>query len=116
MAGKLRPNEPQYNYLVYRASLDGHVCELTYEDYINMVGSPCSYCGGVINWENYSKKEYNYTKAYFIDRKNNDLGYTVDNSVACCPTCNRCKSKMSHIEFINLCNKIANGPLAKELK
>jgi hypothetical protein len=34
-----------------------------------------------------------------IDRRDNELGYTVTNSVPCCPACNVAKAKMNEAEF-----------------
>lgn len=43
-----------------------------------------------------------------IDRINNDLGYTVENSVTCCETCNKMKHAYDYTFFINHINKIYN--------
>lgn len=42
-----------------------------------------------------------------IDRKNNSLGYTTDNSVPCCTVCNRMKMAMNYEEFIEHVSRIA---------
>jgi hypothetical protein len=42
-----------------------------------------------------------------IDRLVNDGGYSAENSVPCCWTCNRMKSDMSAADFLRLCRAIA---------
>ena len=59
---------------------------------------PCYYCGGV---SQRVAGEYNG-----IDRLDNELGYTLDNIVACCGTCNRMKFQMNEYEFKNHIMKI----------
>ena len=36
-----------------------------------------------------------------IDRKNNDMGYTINNCVSCCSKCNYLKGSLNYKEFIN---------------
>lgn len=43
-----------------------------------------------------------------IDRKDNELGYDLDNIVPCCKMCNRMKNIFHHDDFINQCAKIYN--------
>ena len=42
-----------------------------------------------------------------IDRKNNDMGYRLDNCVSCCTLCNRRKGGMEYAEFITWILKAA---------
>lgn len=44
-----------------------------------------------------------------IDRKDNNVGYTVKNSVPCCLICNRAKSSLTYREFKNYIKRIKNG-------
>jgi hypothetical protein len=53
-----------------------------------LVGRPCHYCG-------FSKKPYNG-----IDRVNNTQGYTTENCVPCCSTCNHAKGALSMNDFM----------------
>lgn len=41
-----------------------------------------------------------------IDRKNNNLGYILENCVSCCKTCNRMKSDMTYDDFLIHIDKI----------
>lgn len=42
-----------------------------------------------------------------IDRRENDKGYTVENSVPCCATCNRAKFSLATPEFIAWIQRVA---------
>lgn len=64
----------------------------------------CFYCGTSPSTKLIRKGE---TFLYSgIDRLNSRLGYTTDNTVPCCATCNRMKSDMSYGEFILHIQKI----------
>jgi hypothetical protein len=54
----------------------------------------CVYCGDVI-------------KSAGIDRVDSSKGYTIENSVPCCSTCNFMKLRMSVTDFIHKCNQIS---------
>ena len=42
-----------------------------------------------------------------IDRADNDLGYTPDNSVPCCSLCNRMKGGLSSVDFVDQSHRIS---------
>lgn len=42
----------------------------------------------------------------FIDRADNNLGYTKENSVPCCSECNFCKGTLSKDKFLDLVRKV----------
>jgi len=88
-----------YNSYKYRANKRILLFELTLEEFTNIRNNPCLYCGK----ENKEKTHQNG-----IDRKNNTVGYTIENSVACCGGCNYMKGELNNIEFIEQCKKIAN--------
>lgn len=83
-------------------------CELTLEDYKSFTKLPCYYCNDPINWKDRAKHQQGIS-SYMIDRKDNSLGYTKDNSVACCSRCNRAKHTSSEQEFIEMCRKVVNN-------
>lgn len=71
-----------------------------------LVTQDCFYCGQAP----YEHADKNYTDEPFlrtgIDRVDNDLGYTLTNTVSCCEICNRMKLMLSHEKFINHLYKI----------
>jgi len=54
---------------------------INFVDYKKTLVLPCEYCDGITG-----------TTGSALDRKNNDLGYILDNIAPCCGRCNRIKS------------------------
>lgn len=78
------------------------VWELSDEIVFIMIKSPCFYCGiinGNTRWDNRYK---NKRKLLYngIDRIDNNKGYTVENSVPCCGSCNLFKREKTVEQFI----------------
>jgi hypothetical protein len=80
----------------------GLAWELTGEDFDRLTSQPCHYCGtppstvrsvGVVH----ENGDFIYTG---LDRKDNALGYTPDNTLPCCTFCNRAKWAKSYDEFM----------------
>lgn len=88
--------QPKVRYATYKrgALRRGYVFELTLEEFNNLWNAPCSYCAEPIN-------------GIGIDRINNSIGYTLNNTCACCTDCNMMKGKMSKEQFINKCQQIS---------
>lgn len=66
---------------------------LTLENFKNIVSQPCHYCG-------------DNEKPRGIDRVDNLIGYTKENSVSCCTPCNMMKKILTKDEFLNQIKKI----------
>lgn len=68
--------------------------DLTYEEYIEFTKiSECHYCLEVIPWSPYGTINGKFTsRAYFLDRKDNNSGYSKSNCVVCCTKCNKSRS------------------------
>lgn len=89
------------------------VWELSHDEVMVLFQDDCYYCGcepKQIRKKSYRLGSFTYNG---IDRKDNNIGYTLDNCVSCCKTCNFCKNTM-HIDnfkqwiqlvYINLFNK-----------
>ncbi len=84
------------------ARIRGLKYNLTEEQFIKLTQQNCFYCG--IKPNNICKqkpaKQSNGSYVYNgLDRIDNNKGYTVDNVVPCCKTCNRRKGKASLQEY-----------------
>jgi hypothetical protein len=83
---KYRPFESRFNS--FNKLSTGRInVNISYDDFLEYTKIVnCHYCNGDINWHPYK------STGYHLDRKDNNLGYTKDNCVVCCPRCNRSKS------------------------
>lgn len=86
---------------------------ITYDDFIETISSfKCHYCNKdlILNKHTRSSNGENISRAYQLDRKDNNLGYTKENVVPCCWDCNRIKSDIySYEDFMKL------SPILKEI-
>lgn len=78
--------------------------KLTLEEFENLIKDKCYYCGNRGDSTVSSKKISN--KYCGIDRKNNSKGYTIENSVTCCKTCNRMKMQLNDDFFLSKIKEI----------
>lgn len=88
----------------------GHAFELTKEQCRALLLGDCFYCGAPPRTSLRVVGKHRGVvpqKVNGIDRKDNDLGYTVDNSVSCCAVCNHMKHTLSVDEFIAHIQRIA---------
>lgn len=86
-----------YTMLIQHAKASRHSCELTYADILGFVKiERCHYCGERIKWEKHGIK--GKLHGYRLDRVDNSLGYTKENCVVCCRTCNRIKGNQFKYE------------------
>ncbi len=75
--------------------------ELTNGQFKVLVDGPCYYCRVEASQVSFNKNdngEYIYNG---IDRVNNSKGYSVDNCVSCCGSCNEMKMGRDKEEFLN---------------
>lgn len=98
-------NSATYGSYAVRANEKELSFELTPEEYAALVNGGCHYChrkteGGHING---------------IDRKDNALGYSLDNCVTCCADCNHSKANMGDADFIEHCKAVARAWVDKDL-
>lgn len=70
------------------AKKKGRVWELSDDEAALLLSDDCHYCGIAANPTN------------GIDRKDNNKGYHLNNSLSCCTMCNYAKRKSSYDEFI----------------
>lgn len=83
-----KPFEPLYRRLQNLCKRRGKPFKLSYEEFLQFTTIAfCIYCGDKVLWSLSSQ-----ARASNLDRKNNDKGYTKNNCVVCCRTCNTIKS------------------------
>lgn len=89
--------KPKFRYATYKrgALARNYEFNLSIEEFSFFWNTNCAYCN-------------DYIEGIGLDRKDNSLGYTIDNVVACCTTCNMMKHKLSQEEFLNKCKQIAS--------
>lgn len=81
-AGKL-------SFLRAEARRHGREATLTVEQFAALLELPCHYCGDVVE----------AAAGYSLDRVDPAGGYTPENVVTCCVTCNKAKNAMTVAEF-----------------
>jgi|694.fasta_scaffold128163_2 hypothetical protein len=90
---RLNPNE-KYKYYKRRAENLGLEFDIDIDEFLKLIEKMCHYCG--------TKKDlWNG-----IDRKNNDIGYTLNNIVPCCYMCNMLKNTVGYTTFFNIISHI----------
>lgn len=91
-ANEKKKNSREQNYNVYKRSAEIKNLEfkIEYDEYINLVENECYYCGIL------QEKGFNG-----IDRRDQTMGYILDNCVSCCQLCNYMKGSLSDVVFIN---------------
>jgi hypothetical protein len=101
-------------FLRYRAAAQRKRLQfkLTKEQFLVLVSRPCCYCGTspeTVNRSCYGRDYYDTCLYTGVDRKDNTLGYTVENSVPCCKWCNYAKGERSFEEFHRWARGIAQN-------
>ena len=86
----------RYKYNTYRneALRRGLCFELTYKQFLQLWRENCHYCGCQIT-------------TIGIDRRDNNIGYTIDNCLPCCSVCNKMKQAQAYDNFLLHCHRIA---------
>jgi hypothetical protein len=97
-----------YSAYIRGANTRGYEFDLTLDQFIQLIKQPCYYCGAQTNIVKvYVRGKTANFRANGVDRSNNTLGYTLENSVSCCTNCNRAKLSMSAQQYIDLCKQVA---------
>lgn len=103
-----RPYEWLYSILLRNAKKIHKECQLSYNDFLHFTQiSKCHYCGDEITWSKY-RGHIDSSHGYFLDRRDNNIGYTNENCVVCCSLCNHIKGGfLSHDEMLLIGNVIS---------
>jgi hypothetical protein len=82
--------------------------DLTYEDVKYLIFSNCFYCNSPPKGKFLQKRKYEQRVICYngIDEANIGQGYTKDNALSCCWTCNDLKSNRDKEDFLNLIRTI----------
>lgn len=100
------------------------VFDLSFDKFCEIVNKSCSYCGEKRKYNVYagqdriryanrnsiSQEGINRAEIFVsgVDRIDNEVGYTQENSVPCCSKCNILKRNLSVVDFIFQVEKIHN--------
>ncbi len=98
MPKRLPPYLWLFNAMANTARRNGQSFTLTPDQFLEFVKvTSCHYCGRKIEWPERAFTRLGTAcyrtnrRAYFLDRKDNSKGYSQDNCVVCCTTCNAVK-------------------------
>lgn len=104
------PGEAAFNKLFrryQRRSSEKRIAfHLSKEVFKKLTSMSCDYCGNAPSLE---AKDRGNNGAYIyntLDRAENSKGYTEDNTVPACWTCNRMKNVMNSFNFIKACEAV----------
>lgn len=84
---------------------------ITLEEFYSLTQKNCYYCNAIpSNRSSHTKGERENSSPRFlysgIDRKRNELGYVLENCVACCTRCNFIKRNIPWDEWVDFLNRI----------
>lgn len=88
-----------------QAESRGHIWALSAEDFDRLTAQDCHYCGLIPS--NTARNRRSVWVYSGIDRMDNTCGYTLNNVVSCCRTCNILKARMPYAEFIAYLNRVS---------
>lgn len=88
------PHE-RYRFYQKRAESKGTILDFTEEEFNEFTKQPCFYCGGYSNSKKYEDQFCG------IDRVDSNKGYSKDNCVPCCHTCNVMKMGLDVYDFLD---------------
>lgn len=90
----LLPFEALYKALRAKAARRSISFDLSYVEFLPFTTiCECHYCGAFIPWKPYTGRDSRSAsnaggRSYFLDRKDNALGYVAENLIVCCQRCN----------------------------
>ena len=91
----------------------GHSFNLTSEQFAFLINQDCYYCGCSPRRTITNKHGNGDLTCNGIDRIDSYIGYTIDNCVPCCGTCNTAKMQMSQQEFYSWIERVYNHSILK---
>lgn len=104
-------NEVMHSYIC-AAKKRNYEFLLTKEEFYILIQSNCYYCGAKPNMTHKGRPRTIMDTSGFryngVDRKDNTLGYTKSNCVACCKICNNSKASLTTKEWFDWLCQICN--------
>lgn len=93
-----------FNHLFYTYKKSAKIRDLEFnlnkDELKTLVDGECYYCGtkpkNITKYANRYNGQYTYNG---IDRKNNNIGYNIENCISCCKTCNFAKKDIGFDQF-----------------
>lgn len=85
------------------ARIRGLEWNLSEDDFLKITSEICFYCKSIP--EKKIKSTYDEFTYNGIDRKNNKIGYILENCLPCCTLCNKAKRDLDYDLFISWINK-----------
>jgi 5-methylcytosine-specific restriction endonuclease McrA len=79
---------------------------LLFDEFYKLTQMDCVYCGDKPNSILAQKNTVGSITYNGIDRRDNTLGYTLENCYPCCSRCNKAKLTMTHDQFLDMCRTI----------
>ncbi|MCK2000071.1 hypothetical protein MZM54_01565 [[Brevibacterium] frigoritolerans] len=110
---KLAMIKAQYSRFKEQAKRRSYPTTITLEEFSDLIMEPCHYCGGLGSKEkeDFDEKRRVYISDFVlkfngIDRIDSEQGYTKENCVTCCKTCNVAKSDLPLDTFVSWLGKV----------
>lgn len=97
-----------FNNYKQSAKKNDRAFDLSRELFEKLISSDCYYCGlpPSIKRDSYNNRDKESFYYNGIDRKDNNQGYIIENSVPCCTECNFLKKDYNEKEFLELIKRI----------
>lgn len=104
------------NYYKRNAKSRNYEWKLDKNKFEELINGNCYYCNSGLSNKYIWKYKYEIATLPFngIDRVDNTIGYTEDNCVSCCKTCNMAKSELTVEEFKTWIIKLNNHFIKKK--
>lgn len=98
-----------YNDYKSGAKIKHNDFDLTYESFKKIITDKCFYCGVPPKLSKTASNLLGKATVLYngVDRKDNNLGYYIDNCVTACSDCNYAKKAKSYQDFMDWLNRIA---------
>jgi len=108
---KISQHEQVFRRLILERCKKNNInIEINLEYFTHIIKQKCHYCNDEPRLTNrFSNRKYiNKEDLYIngIDRKDSEIGYTINNCVPCCTSCNYAKHTLNYNEFLEKIHKI----------